>query len=136
MPKRQESATGTHMDEHLHRPRLKSGIVPPDTRIFVRVAQGPDRGKVFDLSTGGSYVVGRRAGDIPLADEKVSFRHAELKILGPEAYFVVDLASTNGTFLNGRRVERQEFRNGDELRLGDTLLQIAVLENTRPVSRT
>ncbi|HET6372807.1 MAG TPA: FHA domain-containing protein [Candidatus Polarisedimenticolia bacterium] len=136
MSKSEEQVTRTKEDKNLHRPRLKSGIVPADTRIYLRVAQGPDKGKVFDLSPGGCYVVGRRAGDIPLADEKVSYRHAEIKILGPEAYMVVDLASTNGTFLNGTRVERQKIQHGDELALGDSLLQLAVIEGTRPVSRS
>jgi len=136
MPRRDEPLTKTRLDKNLHRPRMKSGIVPGDTRIYVRVAEGPDKGKVFDLSPGGSYLVGRGGGDLPLADGKISYRHAELKILGPEAYFLVDLASTNGTFLNGRRVEREKFGHGDEIRLGDSVLQISVLEGTRPVSKS
>ncbi|HEY3175001.1 MAG TPA: FHA domain-containing protein [Candidatus Polarisedimenticolia bacterium] len=134
MTRRDKGATKTRLDENLHRPRLKSGLVPGDTRIYLRVSEGPDKGKLFDLSPGGSYVVGREAGDIPLADEKVSYRHAEIRILGPEAYFVIDLASTNGTFVNGTRVERQKFQHGDEIRLGDSMLQISVIEGTRPVS--
>ncbi len=124
----------TRLDEELHRPRLKSGIVPSDTRIYVRIVQGPDSGKVFDLSPGGCYIIGRQSGDIPLADPKVSQRHAELKVLGPEAYHVVDLASTNGTFLNGVRVERRQFRHGDEIKIGDSLLHVDVIEGTLPVS--
>jgi len=135
MPGQKDQATTTRLDEQLHRPRLKSGIVPSDTRIYVRVMAGPDKGKVFDLSTGGCYVVGRRKGDIPLSDSKVSNRHAEFKILGPEAYFVLDLASTNGTFLNGARIERQQLLGGEEIRVGDTLLLISVIEGTRPVSK-
>ncbi len=123
MPRREETVTRTKLDKNLHRPRMKAGIVPADTRIYLKVAEGPDKGKVFDLSPGGSYLVGRMAGDVPLADEKVSYRHAEIKILGPEAYFLVDLASTNGTFLNGTRVEREKFGHGDEVRIGDSLLQ-------------
>ena len=135
MPAQKDQATTTRLDEQLHRPRLKSGIVPSDTRIYLRVMGGPDKGKVFDLSTGGCYVVGRRKGDIPLSDTKVSNRHAEFKILGPGAYFVVDLASTNGTFLNGARIERQQVLGGEEIRVGDTLLLISVIEGTRPVSK-
>ena len=135
MPGQKDQGTTTRLDEQLHRPRLKSGIVPSDTRIYVRVMAGPDKGKVFDLSTGGCYVVGRRKGDIPLSDSKVSNRHAEFKILGPEAYFVLDLASTNGTFLNGARIERQQLLGGEEIRVGDTLLLISVIEGTRPVSK-
>ena len=125
---------GTQIDRNLHSPRMKSGLVPRDTRVYLRVVRGPDQGQVFDLSSGGCYIIGRQAGDIPLSDAKVSQRHAEIKILGPENHFIIDLASTNGTFLNGTRVERHKIWHGDELLLGETLLQISVLEGTVPLS--
>lgn len=125
---------GTRLDERLHRPKLKSGLVEEDTRVYLRVLQGPDTGKIFDLSAGGCYVVGRNAGDIPLRDAKVSGKHAELKILGPGANFLVDLASTNGTFLNGARIDRRSLNAGDQIRVGDTLLQFSVVEGTLPLS--
>ena len=52
----------------------------------------------------------------------------------PEAHFIIDLASTNGTFLNGARVERRKIVHGDELRLGDTVIRFSVLEGTVPLS--
>ena len=127
--------TGTELDKELHRPRLKSGLVPHDTRIYLKVERGPDRGKVFDLSPGGSYLIGRCAGDIPLSDDKVSGRHDEIRLLGPEAYLVIDLASTNGTFLNGVRVERTKLDHDDEIRVGDSFLRLTVHEGTLPLSR-
>lgn len=127
--------TGTELDKDLHRPRMKSGLVPPDTRIYLRVERGPDKGKVFDLSPGGSYLIGRRGGDIPLSDDKVSARHAEIKLLGPEAYLVIDHASTNGTFLNGARIERVRIGHDDEIRVGDSFLRLTVHERTIPLSR-
>jgi predicted component of type VI protein secretion system len=136
MKKPKVNLAATRLDAELHRPRLKSGIVPSDTRIYVRVMQGTEAGKVFDLSAGGCYLIGRGAGDIALSDAKVSYRHAELKVMGPEAYFIIDLASTNGTFLNGNRVERRKFQHCDELRVGDTVLHIDIFEGTVPVSPT
>ena len=126
--------SGTKLDENLHVPRLKSGLVAPDTRVYLRVVGGPDHGKVFDLSSGGCYIVGRTAGDILLNDTKVSSRHAEIKILGPEEYYIIDLASTNGTLLNGKRVDRRKFKHEDEIQLGDTIIRVAVLDGTVPLS--
>ncbi len=134
MGEKGDALAGTHLDERFHRPRLKSGIVAADTRIYLRVLRGPEAGKVFDLSPGGCYIIGRGAGDIPLSDSKVSTKHAELKILGPGAYSIVDLASTNSTFLNGARIERQNFKHGDEIRVGDTVFHIDVIEGTLPLS--
>ena len=134
MTKRQNPGDGTLLDHRLHQPRPAAGIVAPDTKIFLRVESGPDAGKVFDVSRGGSFILGRGKADIVLTDAKVSSRHAELKLFGPEQYYVCDLASTNGTFLNGVRVDRRKFGHEDELRLGDTVVRVSVLEGTIPLS--
>jgi pSer/pThr/pTyr-binding forkhead associated (FHA) protein len=46
----------------------------------------------------------------------------------------VDLASTNGTFLNGVRIDRRKFHHEDEIRVGDSLLKVSILDGTVPVS--
>jgi pSer/pThr/pTyr-binding forkhead associated (FHA) protein len=129
-----DSLEGTVVDPELHAPRLKSGIVAADTRIYFRVLAGPETGKVFDVSSGGSFLVGRAKADLILCDPKVSERHAEIKIFGPEHYYLVDLASTNGTFLNGVRIDRRKFHHEDEIRVGDSLLKVSILDGTVPVS--
>lgn len=124
----------TQIDRRLHRPRPTAGLVEADTKIFLRVESGPDKGRVFDLSRGGSFILGRVEGDLVLADPKVSSRHAELKLFGPGQYFLYDLASTNGTFLNGVRVDRRKFAHDDELKVGDTVMRVSVIAGTIPVS--
>jgi FHA domain/Protein of unknown function (DUF3662) len=78
------------------------------------------------------YAVGRTSrigrseeGEIVLLDPSVSRTHAVVEVEGGAAV-VRDLGSTNGTFVNGRRVERQALRDGDELRLGNTRLRFEV----------
>jgi pSer/pThr/pTyr-binding forkhead associated (FHA) protein len=134
MTKIQNSGDGTLLDKSLHQKRPEAGIVAVDTKIFLRVVGGPDAGRVFDLSKGGSFILGRGKADIVLTDEKVSSRHAELKLFGPGHYYLYDLASTNGTFLNGARVDRRRFEHEDELRLGDTFMRVSVVEGTIPLS--
>jgi hypothetical protein len=66
--------------------------------------------------------IGRaRDCDIQLADQNVSRRHAEVRQEGA-AYWVVDLDSTNGMEVNGRRVKRAKLRQGDRITLGSTEL--------------
>lgn len=122
----------TVFDENLARPPLKEGLVPPDTGIFLRVEEGHDRGRTVTLSAGGTYLLGREGADIDVDDGKVSRKHAELSLLGPGAYFIRDLASTNGTFLNGRRVreERRPIVHEDRIRIGDTVLSFCVVEGS------
>ena len=67
-------------------------------------------------------VIGRsRECDVRLSDTNVSRRHAELRQDGA-TYWLVDLGSTNGTDLNGRRVEREKLSDGDAITIGSTEL--------------
>ena len=134
MSKRQEPGDGTLLDEQLHQARPAAGLIESDTKIFLRFVSGPEAGRVVDVSRGGSFILGRGKADIVLADEKVSSRHAELKLFGPGHYYLCDLASTNGTFLNGVRVDRRRFSHEDEVRVGDTVIRVSVIDGTIPVS--
>jgi pSer/pThr/pTyr-binding forkhead associated (FHA) protein len=59
--------------------------------------------------------------DIQLADPNVSRKHAEVRQEGA-AYWAVDLDSTNGMEVNGRRQKRAKLRQGDRITLGSTEL--------------
>ena len=65
-------------------------------------------------------VLGRsKDSDIQIEDANVSRRHAELRQEGT-AYWIVDLDSTNGVEINGRRVKRAKLDNGDTITIGST----------------
>jgi FHA domain-containing protein len=67
-----------------------------------------------------SIVIGRsRDCDIRLSDPNVSRRHAEIRQEGT-AYWLVDLESTNGSTVNGRRQQRAKLENDDRITLGST----------------
>lgn len=125
----------TQLDSKLARRRLKEGLVPEDTGIWVSILEGVDAGRKETLSTGGVYTIGRDGADIALGDVKVSRKHAEIGLYGPGAYVLRDLASTNGTWLNGKPVgDRCPLGNGDEVRVGDTVIRIDIVEGSLPVS--
>jgi hypothetical protein len=68
-----------------------------------------------------------RVGRLPdcgvqLVDASVSRHHAELRARG-EGWVVADLGSTNGTRVNGVRVDERELRDGDEVRFGTVRVQ-------------
>jgi hypothetical protein len=70
--------------------------------------------------TSPRVVLGRsRTCDVHVADVNVSRRHAEIRQEGA-TYWIVDLGSTNGTLLNGKRVERERLRDGDTITLGSS----------------
>lgn len=70
--------------------------------------------------TSRSVVIGRsRECDLRVVDGNASRRHAEVVQEGA-TYVVVDLGSTNGTELNGRRITREKLTDGDRITIGAT----------------
>jgi len=73
-----------------------------------------------NVLSGSRVVLGRsREADIVIQDPNVSRRHAELR-RDEDGWQVVDLGSTNGIKVNGRRVEQQPLSPGDAITIGVT----------------
>ncbi|NCA11405.1 FHA domain-containing protein [bacterium] len=87
------------------------------------VIQGRNRGDRFDLAAHtGAISIGREPGNfIRLDDREVSRLHAEIRRV--DGGFVVgDLNSSNGTFVNNRKVERATLASGDQIQVGRTVM--------------
>ena len=86
----------------------------------------------FELREGSTLLVGRAASsDIPIFDPTISRRHAQLcsTSAGVE---VSDLGSSNGTFVNGARVDSATVVVGDELTFGKVPFRVIVQEAAPP----
>jgi pSer/pThr/pTyr-binding forkhead associated (FHA) protein len=65
-------------------------------------------------------LIGRsRECDVQVEDANVSRRHAELRQEGA-SYWIVDLDSTNGIEVNGRKLKRSKLEDGDRVTMGST----------------
>ena len=85
------------------------------------VISGRDQGAKFELED-GMMGLGRDSSNfIQVHDTEVSRRHAEIRREG-EVFTVIDLGSSNGTFVNGERVGRHALASGDRLQVGSTLI--------------
>ncbi len=74
-------------------------------------------------SLAGDVVVGRHhAAGFSLDEEGISRRHAGFRVLADGSVLVRDLASTNGTFVNGERVQEAVLRDGDKIQLGSVAI--------------
>jgi len=95
------------------------------------VLQGRDQGKRFDLLA-ASQSLGRDAcNPIQIADSEISRRHAEIK-KDEEGYLLVDLTSSNGTFVNAEQVSERRLVNGDRIQLGGSLLLFTDVDEQQP----
>jgi diguanylate cyclase (GGDEF)-like protein len=83
---------------------------------------GPDIGRRTPLS-GQSYTIGREDADLVIPRSAVSRRHSQLQIDAAGDWWLLDLGSTNGTFVNEERVERHKLADGDQLRFGDAIFK-------------
>jgi hypothetical protein len=84
----------------------------------LRTVEGVPPGEIYAIE--GRSRIGRSDdGEIVLLDPSVSRAHAVVEVRAGEA-IVRDLSSTNGTYLNGRRIESGSLQDGDELRFGNT----------------
>ena len=91
----------------------------------LQVLAGPDKGKSFPVHDGQTLVIGRnRNVAIALNDPSVSRAHCQLKMEG-ERFFIADLGSSTGTWVEGEQVERQELEADDVFQIGDTRIRLA-----------
>jgi len=97
-------------------PDLRAGVSP---RLAVVAAMGLDPGTTFDLAEGAT--MGRADGsDVRIDDPFASSVHARIFPRGQFMY-IEDMGSTNGTYLNGRRLRSAErLKVGDTVRIGET----------------
>jgi pSer/pThr/pTyr-binding forkhead associated (FHA) protein len=90
----------------------------------------PDGDQIFEIKRGASLTVGRAlTSDVPLLDPTVSRRHASL-VADESGIELSDLGSSNGTFVNGLRVEHARIAPGDVLTFGK--LSFNVSESQTP----
>lgn len=74
--------------------------------------------------------IGRRPDNsLQIEDASISSRHAEIYFEN-NAFFVKDLGSTNGTYLNGGQIKKAPLNHDDELRFGSIVTQFKSLNNS------
>lgn len=89
----------------------------------MEVVEGDDKGRIYMLSATDGFVIGRGStADLRLRDSKVSRAHCAVTLLG-EHYIVQDNGSSNGTVVNGEKINKTVLRDGDYIRLGFTILR-------------
>lgn len=106
---------------------VKAGEAPAESHereVNIFLITGQSIGRKFRLRSGQILFAGRSAStDIFLDENLVSRRHAKFAWVNDEVK-VQDLGSTNGTFVNGRKVLAATLKSGDKVQIGQTLMKV------------
>lgn len=96
-------------------------------RVTLRVIAGPQTGGSFTFEQHETFMIGRSEdAQFCLSQDRFFSRHHCLLEIAPPQCFLRDLGSTNGTFVNGVRVEAAHLKNGDRIQGGETVLEVEV----------
>jgi eukaryotic-like serine/threonine-protein kinase len=104
-------------------------------RVTLHVVAGPQTGRDFTFEEHDTFMIGRSEdAQFCLPHDRFFSRHHCLIEIAPPQCFLRDLGSTNGTFVNGIRVETAHLKHGDRIQGGETVLQVEVSTDHVPAA--
>src|ERR1051325_8495406 len=104
-------------------------------RVTLHVVAGPQTGRVFTFDQHETFMIGRSEdAQFCLPHDRFFSRHHCIVEIAPPQAFLRDLGSTNGTFVNGGRVETAYLKNGDRIQGGETILEVEVSADQLPMA--
>ena len=96
-------------------------------RVTLHVVAGPQTGRDFTFEQHDTFMIGRSEdAQFCLPHDRFFSRHHCILEIAPPQCFLRDLSSTNGTFVNGIRVETAHLKHGDRIQGGETVLEVEV----------
>lgn len=101
--------------------------------LVLTVKTGHHKGEIFRLNPGTNLIGRSLKAEIRLGDDGVSRRHATISIDENNGAIVKDLDSTNGTFVNGKKISATTVKAGDKLRVGSHAILELMLESVSSI---
>jgi pSer/pThr/pTyr-binding forkhead associated (FHA) protein len=106
------------------RPSTAPGGAGPQSELTIE--SGPDAGHSHRASDHALRMGRSPDNDLIFRDPATSGHHARLERRG-EQFWVVDLGSTNGTFVNGESIQEKQLNHGDRLTIGQNSVHFALI---------
>jgi hypothetical protein len=96
----------------------------------LRFISGKYQGGEFPLRMEREIVIGRSSDlDMVLVEDMVSRKHAKISTQGGQIV-IQDLASTNGTFVNGEKVKKMRLKEGDRILIGTSIIKLVAMDES------
>lgn len=115
----------TQIDQTFTVPESLLRTMPRSLQFTLHGEQGHLAGESVIL-TSRQFVIGRTMGDLLIPDPRLSRKHTQIEILSRDIYYIKDLASRNGTYVNDQRVSYGRLCDGDRIRVGSSIFLFRV----------
>ena len=101
--------------------------LPADSKLSLAVIAGPDAGRIFSIEK-PRITIGREDVDLALEDPEISRHHAAIEVSGDEIT-LVDLGSSNGTFVGDQQITEAPLENQGEFTVGGSTIMLIVTDS-------
>ncbi len=98
--------------------------LPDDAKLSLAVISGPAAGRIFPIEK-PKVVIGRQDADINVEDPEISRQHVAIEVAGSRVT-LVDLGSTNGTFIGEEQITEAPLENQTEFNVGGSTLMLII----------
>lgn len=96
--------------------RQKNALMTTILTAYLQVTEDPHSARTIPLKK--NFIIGRAQGvDLRLADNSTSRQHARITH-GDGAWYIQDMGSSGGTFVNGQRIQAARLNSGDRIKIG------------------
>jgi pSer/pThr/pTyr-binding forkhead associated (FHA) protein len=96
------------------------------SEVVLRFIEGENEGVEIRINPPRELYVGRSEEcDIFLGEKKISRKHCQLKV-ATDGVQLTDLKSTNGTYVNSKKIDEVEIHHDDKIRIGTSLVQVSL----------
>jgi PAS domain-containing protein len=97
----------------------------------IKILKGPKAGEKFQLKQGDNIIGRGNHCDICIPTPGISKEHAKI-VVTQNAVYIMDLNSTNGTFVNGTKIQKQKLRITDKVSFFDTMISFEDASRSLP----
>jgi len=128
----EETTAGMRLKEESTSHKVPEGLTTTRTMtqpiITLEIIKGPNTGKKYKFKK-SHITIGRNDADLVLVDLDISRAHCILEVLGPQSIFLKDMGSTNGTFLDGKKIQSEKISDRAEFTVGNTTLKLSLSDS-------
>lgn len=102
-------------------------------KAYILFLSGPLIGKLLHLQNGVTIIGRAPDADIVINDQRISRHHVQIAV-DSEEVVIEDMGSTNGTFINGQRVKKNDLHDGDKIQISSaTIFKFALQDRTENI---